>query len=85
MRETEEAKSELTRRVQALNETLWRNVLERKNEAIAQTSAFVELMEQGWETHEKTKLISLVGRLMEQEFFRLKLTSEVASGQVDFL
>lgn len=39
-------------------------------------------MENGWETREKSKLISFVCQLMEQEFERLRLVAQVTTGWV---
>jgi hypothetical protein len=55
-----------------LNEALWATVLERKNHAVEQQQSATELMLAGWETREKSKLISLVSQIMELEFDKFR-------------
>lgn len=72
LRGKEETRSELLKRVTMLNEALWATVLERKNHAVEQQQSATELMLAGWETREKSKLISLVSQIMELEFDKFR-------------
>lgn len=42
-----------------LNDSLWQTILERKTQAVEEREAQYELMQQGWESREKSKLVSL--------------------------
>jgi hypothetical protein len=39
-------------------------------------------MENGWETREKSKLVSFIAQLMEYEFERFKTVTQVVTGWV---
>lgn len=60
MRGKDETRQELLKRVSILNETLWQTVLTRKNEAVQERGNQYQLMQDGWETREKSKLIAYV-------------------------
>jgi len=72
LRGNDETRNELLKRVNMLNETLWSTVLDRKNVAVQERQSQTELMQNGWETREKSKLITFVAQLMELEFERFR-------------
>lgn len=65
-----------------LNETLWQTVLDRKNVAVQERQAQYQLMENGWETREKSKLISFIAQMMELEFDRFRTIVQIVTGWV---
>lgn len=72
LRGKEETRTELLKRVTMLNEALWQIVLDRKTQAVEEHSNLEKLMEQGWETREKSRLVSSIAQLMENEFERFR-------------
>lgn len=82
LRGKEETRTELLKRVGMLNDSLWQTILERKTQAVAEREEQTLLMQNGWETREKSKLVTLVAQLMEYEFERFRTVVQVVTGWV---
>lgn len=82
LRGKDETRTELLKRVSMLNDSLWQTILERKTQAVEEREAQYELMQQGWESREKSKLVSLTAQLMENEFDRFRSVVTVVTGWI---
>lgn len=82
LRGKEETRSELLKRVTILNDALWQTVLDRKTQAVGEHKNQEALMLKGWENNEKSRLVSSIAQLIENEFERLRVVVQVVSGWV---
>jgi len=65
-----------------LNDQLWQTVLERKSQAVEEQENQHQLMLQGWESREKSRLVTFIAQLMEYEFERFMTVVQIVSGWV---
>lgn len=77
LREDEQTKEELLRRVDQLNNDLWSSIVSKKDEALAEHQ---RILENGWIKHEMRKLIRYSLQIIQNELNKFNTVYKVVVG-----